>query len=63
MRKGVERKFRAELAIEPGKNVAVEGCRNSSGIVISGDERCFVFDQIDAEQKGISWAQGGADAL
>ena len=54
MGEGIRIEVRAELAIEAHQNVPIEGRGDAGGIVVGGEERGFVLDEVDAEEQAVA---------
>src|SRR5579863_4969431 len=52
----------AELAVQPLKQIQIEGCGDAFGVVVSGDERGYILAQIDAEQESVAGIEMRANA-
>ncbi|OLT27471.1 hypothetical protein BJF83_02805 [Nocardiopsis sp. CNR-923] len=56
---GIE--VRAELVVDDGEDVAVEGGGDAPGVVVGGDEASRVLDEVGAQEEGVAGAQDAPD--
>ena len=57
--KGAQVEVGAEFAVEPRQQVQVElGC-DAGSVVVGGEKRWNLLDQVDAEQQPVARAVGG----